>query len=110
MNRKQFGLLLAVCARCLVFAGMLGLMNCAGEPSLKDVARNGNVDAVQVLLEAGADVQAKGRRGLTALMTASYPGHSDIVQFLLEAGADVQARSTEGTTALMFAAGQGQIP
>mmetsp|Transcript_105152 Transcript_105152/g.206253 ORF Transcript_105152/g.206253 Transcript_105152/m.206253 type:complete len:84 (+) Transcript_105152:2647-2898(+) len=56
-------------------------------------------DLVQVLLDAGADVNVKGEEGWTALITATSFGHSAIVQLLLEAGADVNVQDWTGRTA-----------
>ena len=45
---------------------------------------------MQILLDAGADVNAEGSSG-TALQGASTYGHEKVVQILLNAGADVNA-------------------
>jgi serine/threonine-protein phosphatase 6 regulatory ankyrin repeat subunit B len=44
------------------------------------------------LLAAGADVNAKDKDGVTALMWASQGGHITVVQALLAAKADVNAK------------------
>jgi ankyrin repeat protein len=57
-------------------------------------ARNGNPAALKVLLEAGADVNARETvRGTTALMWAIEQKHPEAVKVLLAAGADVAAKS-----------------
>jgi ankyrin repeat protein len=57
-------------------------------------ARNGNPAALTVLLDHGADVNAKeDLRGTTALMWAADEAHPDAVKLLIERGADVKARS-----------------
>eukprot|EP00757_Euglenozoa_sp_SAG-D1_P007503 gene7503-17100_t len=49
-----------------------------------------------MLLQAGADIQAKdlrgwtAPRGWTALMYACQKGHSNVVEMLLQAGADIR--------------------
>jgi ankyrin repeat protein len=59
----------------------------------------GNVRMASVLLAAGADVNAKGPEGRTALFFAG--GHRlDLMQMLIEKGADVNARDTEGDSPL----------
>ncbi len=50
-------------------------------------ARYGHADVVRLLLDAGADVNAKDEWNETALMFAAMSGHEDIVQLLTEAGA-----------------------
>ena len=57
-------------------------------------SRTGKVDAMKVLLDHGAEVNAKETlRGTTALMWAAGQGHPDAVQLLIERGADLGARS-----------------
>jgi ankyrin repeat protein len=57
-------------------------------------ARNGNPDAIKVLLVAGADVNAtENLRGTTALMWAAEQKHPHAVHALLDGGADFRARS-----------------
>jgi ankyrin repeat protein len=57
-------------------------------------ARNGRADVIKLLLEAGADVNAKEPlRGTTALMWAVEQKNADAVAALLAAGADPAAKS-----------------
>src|SRR5262245_10985845 len=68
-------------------------------------ANSGAAEAVKLLLERGAKVNAaESRKGQTALMWAASEGHSAVVQALIGAGADVKAVSKTGYTALIFAA------
>eukprot|EP00757_Euglenozoa_sp_SAG-D1_P016959 gene16959-22868_t len=60
-----------------------------------------------MLLQAGADIQAKNQDGYTALMRACANGHSNVVETLLRAGADIQAKTQRGWTALMRACANG---
>src|SRR4029077_4582476 len=56
----------------------------------------GIVEAAQVLLKAGATVDAKEKfGGQTALMWASARRHPEMMQLLIAKGADVNARSTD---------------
>ena len=55
---------------------------------------------MQALLARGAEANAAGRGGLTALMTASFRGDIDVVEALLAKGADVNAEMADGRTAL----------
>jgi ankyrin repeat protein len=64
----------------------------------------GSVDAVQLLLDAGADVNAKNALGYTALMwSVTEPAKAGL---LIAHGADVNAKSRTGRTALIIAAMQ----
>jgi ankyrin repeat protein len=55
-----------------------------------------------MLLDFGADLNAKDDRGFTALHRASEMGHKEIVTLLLENGAD-KSIVAEGYTALLLA-------
>ena len=55
-------------------------MNAAG------YGKYGNTEAGKVLLEAGADVNAKTDDGRTTLKVARRIGHDEIVKLLKEAG------------------------
>ena len=66
-------------------------------------ANNQNSEAVRVLIEAGANVNAKSTKGGTALMFASvFNKNPEIVKILIEAGADLNAENDEGNTALIL--------
>jgi ankyrin repeat protein len=59
-----------------------------GQTPLYCAARAGNVEAVEYLIEQGADPDLKQRTGSTALHAGSFFGHPDIVRCLLESGAN----------------------
>lgn len=60
------------------------------------------LEAFQMLVEAGADPNARSYGGETSLMMAVSSGDAAIVQYLLSVGADVNIRSDCGNTALCF--------
>ena len=76
-------------------------------------ARKGHIDIVKLLLENGADVNAKSSdsltwfSGWTPLISACENGHFETAKLLIENGADVNASSKSGWTALMSAARGG---
>ena len=59
---------------------------------LLNAASRGDATSVQALLAKGADVNAKGLSGDTALIAASRNGHLDVVQVLLKQRADINAQ------------------
>jgi hypothetical protein len=61
-------------------------------------------DLVDLLVDSGADVNAKVRWGATSLHWACWRGSADAVDALLHRGADVNARSdNDGSTPLFWA-------
>jgi ankyrin repeat protein len=69
-----------------------------------EAVRKGDVAAVKVALDKGADVNAKFRYGSTALFKAAERGHTPVVALLLERGADVKVKDTfYGATAMTWA-------
>jgi ankyrin repeat protein len=62
-----------------------------------------SAEAVKVLLEIGADVNAPDQEGKTALFTAAARGYVSIIQMLADKGAKVDVRNRKGQTALRFA-------
>ena len=66
----------------------------------------GDKEIVDVLLAAGADLEARNNDGSTALMTAAFLAHIDVVQALVDAGADIYVKDknsdmTPGQTAAL---------
>jgi ankyrin repeat protein len=63
----------------------------------------GSSEAVRILLEAGADPNARTLAQATPLMFAAY--NLEKTRLLIEKGADVNAKAKDGTTPLYVAAG-----
>lgn len=80
---------------------------------LQAAAEGGSLNVVELLLDRGAEVNAKPCRnnGRTALQAAAGAGHLDVVKRLLEHSADVNAQPCEsgGRTALQAAAQCGHL-
>lgn len=70
----------------------------AGTP-LHHAAAGGYLSICELLIEKGAEVNAKDDDGETALHTAARGGHLETVKFLVEKGADISLRSTGFKTA-----------
>jgi hypothetical protein len=63
-------------------------------------------DIVNLLLEQGADINAKDKDGQTALMKGIAYNHPGIVKILLQAGADPAYQDIRGNTAVSLAIGK----
>ena len=67
----------------------------------------GDVSGLRGMIEKGADVDAKDRRGQTGLIIASSKGDDQVVELLLKAGAEVGGTDLYGLTPLMSALANG---
>ena len=65
-------------------------------------------EAVRLLLEAGADINAVNEADFTALHGAAFRGLNEVVEYLVEHGADIDARDFRGRTAYRMAEGSKQ--
>ena len=72
---------------------------------LLNKVKEGDLDAVRHLLEAGENVHEADVYGRTALMWAAEKGHAAVVSLLLGQGADLNAADGYGRTALDLAKG-----
>lgn len=88
-------------ARALVAKGANpNVANDVGETALM---RAHSVETVALLLDHGADLNSKDKKGRTALMHAVAGRHLEKTRVLLERGAEVNQRNIEGETALAIA-------
>ena len=70
-------------------------------------ARKGHLARMAKLLDAGVDVDARGKFGQTALMQAVFSGQTEAVRYLLGRGADPRLVSDDGAGPLFFACVRG---
>jgi uncharacterized protein len=64
------------------------------------------IEAIQLLLDLGVDVNAAGADGRTALHGAAMQGYDDVIKFLAAKGADLEAKDKKGFTPLDTALGK----
>ena len=74
---------------------------------LMTAARQGSLQVVDRLLNAGASAEVTDESGQTALMWAAAAGHSAVVDRLIRNGADLHRSLPSGFNAYFFAARQG---
>jgi ankyrin repeat protein len=63
----------------------------------------GTKEVTELLIAAGADVNAKGLLGMTPLHDAAQNSPKEIVELLIANGADVNAKADDGKTPLDLA-------
>ena len=66
-------------------------------------AQGGCKDIVEMLLQAGANIEHRNDQGENALISAAQEGHKEIVKMLLDAGANINQENADGETALDLA-------
>ena len=71
--------------------------------TLHIACKNGHTDAVQLLLDGGAEVDRANKDGSTPLIIACFNGHVDAARLLLDKGADINRANNQGTTPLAIA-------
>ncbi|HEY8521143.1 MAG TPA: ankyrin repeat domain-containing protein [Gammaproteobacteria bacterium] len=84
-------------------AGGPGDIREGAAPPFREPANRNPLDAVKLLLEAGANPNAKTPEGDSVLHLAAKEGKLDIIRVLVEGGADLQIKNAEGLTPLQMA-------
>ena len=85
--------------------GWTALHHCTSQPDPE-------IATTQMLLAAGADIEARNRQGCTPLLLACGRSHQyvvSIVEVLVQAGADLCARDARGDTCLILAVREGHV-
>jgi ankyrin repeat protein len=75
--------------------------------SLIIAAKNGQIKKVKELINAGTDLNRKGKYNRTALMWAIYYGHTEIAELLIKKGANLDLQDEGNNTTLISAAYKG---
>lgn len=89
--------------RLFIRAGISPDVKEGGITALLEAARRGNTKTAMVLIDAGADVNARDGYGVSALMFAAISGSAEIMQKLLQKDADVNVKDSDGRTVLIEA-------
>jgi ankyrin repeat protein len=74
-----------------------------GMTPLMYASRDGRMEIVRTLLDAGADINVRDANDITPLIAAITNNHPDVARFLIDRGADVKAVDWYGRTALWAA-------
>jgi ankyrin repeat protein len=77
------------------------------EISLLEALKAGDYESVISLINAGADVNTVGERGITPLLWTAINEHTEVARVLLDRGADVNQAGERGITPLLGAAISG---
>jgi hypothetical protein len=80
-----------------------------GSTCLIVAALNGHFAICRLLLDKGAQLEAKDSDGWTPLHYAAWNGHVEFVRLICDHGADVEARDNDGWTPIHWAAYNGHI-
>ena len=84
-------------------------INSGRTPPLMTAAFKGHVESVKLLIREGADLDFQDENGSTALMTAVIKGHVGCAKLLIQVGADLNIRAKHGLTALMLTLHKGDV-
>ena len=76
---------------------------------LEIAAQEGLLEISKLLVDAGADPDARGFVGHTPLRVAARNGHVDLVKYFISKGCEVDSRGNDKATALEHAAGKGHL-
>ena len=78
-----------------------------GSTPLHYACQKGYLDATEILIQMGANIESHDRWGQTPLSRAVRNGHEAVVKLLLEKGAEIESKDDGGQTPLSWAARNG---
>jgi uncharacterized protein len=83
--------------------GIVTRMDSAGRTPMTAAAETGHKEVMDLLIDAGAGINAPDAKGNTPLIIAVRHNQVATVNFLLERGANINATNNDGQSALMLA-------
>lgn len=90
-------------------AGLNDVVPDTGNSALYHAVGSGYNRFVDVLIQAGVDLDVRNKAGVTALVYACSIGRVNLIEKLLDAGANATASTDDGTTCVHAAAERGII-
>lgn len=70
---------------------------------------NKDIDLIKVLVEAGADIMHRTKKGNTTVMWYTYSGYMEAIEYMISLGVDVNAKNEDGQTAYDIAETFGHL-
>jgi ankyrin repeat protein len=89
--------------RMLIKAGAKVDVHDRGTTPLHLASIHGNTETVNLLIDEGANINARNHKGITALQLASLNGNIEIVKLLIKRGADINLSDNKDNAALEMA-------
>ncbi|XP_067685419.1 putative ankyrin repeat protein RF_0381 [Haliotis asinina] len=81
-----------------------------GAATLIDVCRNGDLHQVKNILSQGtANINARGKHGMTPAMIAAKEGHKEILEVLVKKGSDLSLLDDDENNILHLASNEGHL-
>jgi thiosulfate/3-mercaptopyruvate sulfurtransferase len=93
-----------IARKILAAGGKVELLNADGNNALWLACVEKHLAIIDLLLDAGIDIDNRNDNGATALMYVSSSGRTDVVAHLLARGADIRPETLDGFSALDMAA------
>ncbi|ARU59248.1 ankyrin [Oleiphilus messinensis] len=100
----------SVLARCSDTASWFGIelngVNCVNlmdDTPLHTVCSWGDLESARILIDAGADVNAKGDNGCSPIFNGVIGGNPKVLELLIRSGARVNSKNDDGRSVLEYA-------
>jgi ankyrin repeat protein len=78
-------------------------VNFMDDTPLHTVCTWGELESAKILIDAGADVNAKGDNGAPPLFNAVIGGNPKVIELLIKSGAKASLRNDDGRSVLEYA-------